>query len=118
MLNMRQYKKKLWLVQGSSAYTKAGLKEGIEWNKENYRKCGICKVRVQMKLECECYICEECIYNKYSKELKKDKNNKFIFEEKNVCGCLQNYLTKKEFNIIFNNKKLVKVRRELETNLI
>ena len=38
---------------------------------------------------------------------------KFIFEEINVCRCSNN-LTKKEFNMIFNNKKVVKERRELK----
>lgn len=66
-----------------------------------------------MKLQCDCYICEECVYNKYSEELNKDKNNKFIFKEINVCRC-NNNLTKKEFNIIFNNKKVEKERKELQ----
>ena len=112
-LKMGQYSRKIWLVQGSSATTAFGLKEGIDWIKDNYRKCGICKVRVHMKLGCDCYICEECVYDKYSQNLKKDKNNKFIFEEINVCRC-DNNLTKKEFNIIFNNKKVVKEQRELK----
>ena len=113
-LNMGQYSGRLWLVQGSSGTTAFGLKEGIDWLKENYRKCGICKVRVNMKLGCGCYICEECAYDKYSDKLKKDENNKFIFEEMNVCGCYNSNLTKKEFNRIFNNKKVLNERKELK----
>ena len=113
-LNMGQYSGRLWLVQGSSGTTAFGLKEGIDWLKENYRKCGICKVRVNMKLGCGCYICEECAYDKYSDKLKKDEKNKFIFEEMNVCGCYNSNLTKKEFNRIFNNKKVLNERKELK----
>ena len=113
VLNMGQYSKRLWLVQGSSATTGFGLKEGLDWIKENYRKCGVCDVRVTMKLSCDCYICENCVYEEFSEKLKKDENDKFIFEEINVCRC-DNNLTKKEFNTIFNNKKVLKERKELK----
>ena len=109
-LQMGQYSRKIWLVQGSSATTAFGLKEGLDWIKDNYRKCGICKVRVHMKLQCDCYICEDCVYDKHSKELKKDDKGKFIFKEINVCRCSNN-LTKKEFNTIFNNKKVTEERK-------
>lgn len=112
-LNMGKYQNRIWLVQASSATTGHGLQEGIDWIKNNYRKCGICKTRVNMKLECDCYICEECAYNKYIGSLEKDKNNKFIFKEINVCRCDKN-LTKKEFNMIFNNKKDKKEQNELK----
>jgi len=68
---------------------------------------------VNMKLECDCYICEECAYYKNIESLEKDKNNKFIFKEINVCRCDKN-LTKKEFNMIFNNKKDKKEQNELK----
>ena len=109
-LNMGQYSKKLWLVQGSSGTTGQGLKEGIDWIQENYRKCGVCKVRVNTKLKCDCYVCEECAYNDKYDELKTDKNDKFIFKEISVCPCGKN-LTVNEFNRIFNNKKVIEERR-------
>ena len=112
VLKMGKYRGREWLVQGSSATNGTGLKEGIDWISKNYRKCGICKVRVHMKLQCGCYICEVCVYNKFWEKLKVDKNKKFIFEEINVCRC-DNNLTKQEFNLIFNNKKVAEERREL-----
>ena len=113
-LNMGQYRDRLWLVQASSGVLGTGLKEGIDWIKENYRKCGVCKTRVHMKLHCDCYICEECTYNKNIEKLKIDNNNnKYIFQELNVCACYKN-LTQQEFNLIFNNKKVVNDRKELK----
>jgi len=106
-LHMGQYRNRIWLVQAASATTGQGLKEGLNWIEENYRKCGVCKTRVHMRLACDCYICEECVYDKHWESLEKDKNNKFIFQEINVCKCNQN-LTKKEFNTIFNNRKAAK----------
>ena len=111
-LNMGKYSKRIWLVQGSSAITGLGLKDGMDWIQDNFRKCGVCKIRVNKKLKCGCYICEECTYNDNYGKLKTDKNNKFIFEDICVCPCGQN-LTAKEFNRIFNDKKFVEERWEL-----
>ena len=112
-LNMGQYRDHMWLVQGASAVIPSGLTEGIEWLKQSYRRCGICKEKVHKKLHCDCYICEECAYTKFSGKLEIDNNNKYIFKDINVCSCTEN-LTLKEFNSIFNNSKVVKERKELK----
>ena len=42
-LNMGRYSKRLWLVQGSSGTTAQGLKDGMDWIQDNFRKCGVLK---------------------------------------------------------------------------
>ena len=110
-LNMGKYSKRLWLVQGSSGTTAQGLKDGMDWIQDNFRKCGVCKIRVDKKLKCGCYVCEDCTYNDNYTKLEKDRNDKFIFKDICVCPCGQN-LTVKEFNRIFNNKKFTEERKE------
>ena len=112
VLKLGKYKGREWSVQGTSGTNGLGLKEVIDWIRENSGKCGSCKSKVNMKLHCDCYICGDCAFKKYKGKLKLNRKIKFIFKKISVCGCYDN-LTKQEFNYIFNNKKFEEERRDI-----
>ena len=75
--------KKIWLVQGTSGITGHGLKESMDWIKDNYRKCQVCKERLTYRLGCNCFICKECAFNENIRKARKNnpeiKIKKLVF---------------------------------------
>ena len=63
--------KKIWLVQATSGVTGHGLKESMDWIKDNYRKCQVCKERLTFRLDCNCYICKECAFKENIRKARK-----------------------------------------------
>ena len=106
--------KKIWLVQATSGVTGHGLKESMDWIKDNYRKCQVCKERLTFRLDCNCYICKECAFKENIRKARKN-NPEIKYKKISVCPCGKE-LTNGDFNAIFTKKKIEDYKKENHGN--